>query len=47
MVSQRYLKGSIMLTTNYGIPSWGEIFGDNPVVAAAKCWTACCIGPPS
>ena len=35
VVSQRYLKGSIVLTTNRGLASWGEIFGDDPVVAAA------------
>jgi DNA replication protein DnaC len=35
VVSQRYLKGSIVLTTNRGLASWGTIFGDDPVVAAA------------
>ena len=34
VVSQRYLKGSIALTTNLGIASWGRIF-DDPTVAAA------------
>lgn len=34
VISQRYLKGSIALTTNLGIPSWGHIF-DDPMVAAA------------
>ncbi len=34
VVSQRYLKGSIALTTNLGIGSWGRIF-DDPTVAAA------------
>src|SRR5438270_7807267 len=34
VVSRRYLKGSIALTTNRGIASWGEIF-DDPVVAVA------------
>lgn len=34
VVSRRYLKGSIILTTNRGIASWGEIF-DDPTVAAA------------
>jgi len=33
-VSQRYLRGSIALTTNLGIASWGRIF-DDPTVAAA------------
>lgn len=35
VVSQRYLKGSIVLTTNRGVASWGGIFNDDPVVAAA------------
>jgi DNA replication protein DnaC len=34
VVSQRYQKGSIALTTNLGIASWGRIF-DDPTVAAA------------
>jgi DNA replication protein DnaC len=34
VVSQRYLKGSVALTTNLGIGSWGRIF-DDPTVAAA------------
>ncbi|MGA9114489.1 MAG: ATP-binding protein [Candidatus Dormiibacterota bacterium] len=35
VVSQRYLKGSIVLTTNRSIASWGQIFNDDSVVAAA------------
>ncbi|MHB8342223.1 MAG: IS21-like element helper ATPase IstB [Mycobacteriales bacterium] len=35
VVSQRYLKGSIALTTNLGIASWGKVSGDDPMVAAA------------
>ena len=34
VITQRYLKGSIVLTTNLGIASWGKIF-DDPTVAAA------------
>jgi DNA replication protein DnaC len=34
VVTQRYLKGSVILTTNLGIASWGRIF-DDPTVAAA------------
>ena len=34
VITQRYLKGSIVLTTNLGIASWGRIF-DDPMVAAA------------
>ena len=35
VVTQRYLKGSIALTTNLGVGSWGRIFGDDPMVAGA------------
>jgi DNA replication protein DnaC len=34
VVSQRYLKTSIALTTNRGVASWGEILGDTTVAAA-------------
>jgi len=34
VVQRRYLKGSIILTTNRGIAGWGEIF-DDPMIAAA------------
>ena len=34
VVSQRYLKTSIVLTTNRGVGSWGEILGDTTVAAA-------------
>lgn len=35
VVSQRYLKGSIVLTTNLGIASWGKVFNDDPMIAGA------------
>ena len=35
VVSQRYLKGSIALTTNLGIASWGNVFNDDPMIAGA------------
>lgn len=35
VVSQRYLKGSIVVTTNLGIASWGRVFADDQMVAAA------------
>ncbi len=35
VISQRYLKGSVCLTTNLGVGSWGRIFNDDPNVAAA------------
>jgi DNA replication protein DnaC len=35
VVSRRYLKGSIALTTNLGIASWGKVFNDDPMIAAA------------
>jgi DNA replication protein DnaC len=34
VVSQRYLKSSIVLTTNRPVGSWGEILGDNTIAAA-------------
>jgi DNA replication protein DnaC len=34
VVSRRYEHGSIILTTNRGIASWGEIFDDQTVAAA-------------
>jgi len=34
VITQRYAKGSIVLTTNLGVGSWGRIF-DDPMVAAA------------
>jgi len=34
VVSQRYLKTSIVLTTNRGVAGWGEILGDATVAAA-------------
>ncbi len=35
VISQRHFKGSIVLTTNLAISSWGRIFNDDPMVAAA------------
>ena len=34
VVSQRHLKTSIVLTTNRGISSWGNVLGDEMVAAA-------------
>ncbi len=34
VISRRYEHGSIILTTNRGIASWGEVFEDTTVVAA-------------
>lgn len=34
VVTRRYLKGSVVLTTNLGVGAWGRIF-DDPMVAAA------------
>jgi DNA replication protein DnaC len=34
VISRRYEQGSIILTTNRGIASWGEIFEDTTVAAA-------------
>ncbi len=35
VISQRYLKGSVALTTNLGIASWGKAFNDDPMIAGA------------
>ena len=34
VVSQRYLKSSIVITTNRSVGSWGEVLGDTTVAAA-------------
>ena len=34
VISQRYLKTSVVLTSNRGVGSWGEILGDTTVAAA-------------
>ena len=34
VISQRYLHGSIILTTNRGANAWGDIFGDTTIAAA-------------
>ena len=34
VVSQRYLRTSIVMTTNRGVAAWGEILGDTTVAAA-------------
>ena len=34
VIAQRYTKTSIVLTTNRGVASWGEILGDTTVAAA-------------
>jgi DNA replication protein DnaC len=34
VVNQRYLKGSILITTNRTVAGWGEILGDTNVAAA-------------
>ena len=34
VISQRYLKTSIVLTSNRGVGAWGEILGDTSVAAA-------------
>jgi DNA replication protein DnaC len=33
VVAQRYLKTSIIMTTNRGVTSWGEVLGDAMVAA--------------
>ncbi|CCW15314.1 IstB domain protein ATP-binding protein [Rhodococcus aetherivorans] len=33
-MAQRYLKTSIVITTNRGVGEWGEVLGDTTVAAA-------------
>ena len=33
VISQRYLRGSIILTTNRGVGAWGDIFADTTIAA--------------
>jgi DNA replication protein DnaC len=34
VIARRYLKGSVILTTNLGVASWGDIFTDTTIAAA-------------
>ena len=34
VITRRYLKGSVILTTNKGVASWGDIFSDTTIAAA-------------
>ena len=34
MVSRRYERGAIIITSNQSLSAWGEVFGD-PVIASA------------
>lgn len=34
VISQRYPRGSIILTTNRGVSQWGDIFADTTIAAA-------------
>ncbi len=34
VVNQRYLKSSIIMTTNRPVTEWGQVLGDNTVAAA-------------
>ena len=34
VISRRYMKGSVILTTNRSVAEWGEIFGDSTIAAA-------------
>src|SRR5207244_10995612 len=38
VVTQRYLKGSIALTTNLGVGSWGRFFDDHMRAASMLYW---------
>jgi DNA replication protein DnaC len=43
VVSQRYMKTSIVMTTNRGVGSWGEVLGDTP--SPQPCSTDSCTAP--
>lgn len=34
MISRRYEKGSILLTSNQSLGAWGEVFGDTIIASA-------------
>ena len=34
VIARRYLKGSVIVTTNRGVASWGDIFSDTTIAAA-------------
>ena len=34
LISRRYMKGSVILTTNRSVTEWGEIFGNSTIAAA-------------
>jgi DNA replication protein DnaC len=34
VITRRYLKGSVILTNNRGVASWGDIFSDTTIAAA-------------
>ncbi len=48
LISRRYERGSMILTSNQTYGNWGDIFGD-PVIASAlltQGGTGCCTMPP-
>jgi hypothetical protein len=45
VVSRRYERGSIVLTSNRGFSDWGAVFADQVVAAAIL--TGSCTTPPS
>ena len=47
VISQRYLKSSIILTTNRGASAWGDIFGDTTPPSPPPCSTGSCTAAPS
>ena len=40
LVSRRYERGSLLITSNRSVSEWGQVFAD-PVVATPF-WTGCC-----
>jgi len=45
LVSERYEKGSIILTSNKSYVDWGAISADNVIASAVCCTTLCSYGP--
>jgi hypothetical protein len=46
LISHRYERGGIILTSNRSFGQWGDIFGDPVVATAIPSWTACSTTAP-
>lgn len=43
LISRRYERGPMVLTSNQSFGAWGEVFGDR--IIAKPSWTGCCTTP--